>query len=204
MSQLDFPYISGTSIYTTVDTYDTTKPQNGALNPLGKRYTFPLDPSVQSSTVNYALGTPLTVAYVRFVSSGAAAMLSGPGLVYWVDKEFSTVTGTASESAFGINGVAGWVLANTTSYPGSLTGAQLTTAVNGNYCFIATGGYLHNAIGITAAAAGDYLIGGATSFTPVRMTANSAPTNTVAGMCATALSGIFVDVLIKNFGPFNF
>jgi len=201
MGQLGFPYISTGNLYTAVDTYNTALLNNGALNPLGTRYTYPLNPA---SVLSYGTGAPLTIAYVRYNSTSNPNFLAAPGVVYWVDKQFTTVTGLYSESAFGINGIAGYVLPNTASYPGSLTGAQLATVINGNFVFIAVGGYLPGAESITSVAAGDYLIGGTTAFVPVRMTANSAPTNRVLGMATTAIASGVSDVLLGNFGLFTF
>jgi hypothetical protein len=207
------PVING-SPYSSFDPYTTTAYgtlPNGAYNPLGTRYTYPLNPAAAIGTPPYkGLGAPLSIAYVQYVSSSAPALLAAPGLVYWVDKSFSSVTGVYSESAFGINGVAGYMLLNTTSYPGSLTGAQLAallapTATTGGYVWIAVGGYVPGATSITSVAAGDYLIGSTTTFTPARMAANAAPTNTVAGMAVTGVStGGLSDVLLKNFGPYSF
>ena len=201
MSMLGFPPITTGNIATTIDTYVSTSPNYGGTCPLGTQWTLPIN---SASILAYGRGAPQTIAYVRMNSSGAAAMLANPGLVYWVDKNFQSVTGTASESAFGINGVAGYTMLCTGTYPGALTGAALTTLVNGNLIWIVTGGYVPGATSITSVAAGDFLIGGGTSFTPARMTANSAPTNRVIGMATTAISGGVSDVLIGQFGPFTF
>ena len=201
MSMLGFPPITTGNIATTIDTYVSGSPNSGGTCPLGTQWTLPIP---QASILAYGRGAPQTIAYVRMNSSGAAAMLANPGVVYWVDKNFQSVTGTASESAFGVNGVAGYTMLCTGTYPGALTGAALTTLVNGNLIWIVTGGYVPGATSITSVAAGDFLIGSATSFTPARMTANSAPTNRVIGMATTAISGGVSDVLIGQFGPFTF
>jgi len=72
----------------------------------------------------------------------------------------------------------------------------LKAVVQGNFIWIVIAGYIPAATSITAVAAGDYLIGGGTAFTPARMAANSSPTNTVVGMSATALSGAVSDIYV--------
>jgi hypothetical protein len=47
----------------------------------------------------------------------------------------------------------------TGTYPGALTGAALTTLVNGNLIWIVTGGYVPGATSITSVAAGDFDLG---------------------------------------------
>ncbi len=213
----EFPVISTGNLYTAIDAFNSTLPDNGALNPPGSRWTLPINLANAIGAQPYkGIGAPLQVAYVLYGSATNPNFLASPGLVYWVDKSFTTVSGAVADGAFSTNGVAGWILVNTTNYPGSYTGATLATLVNnsfststtpysgGSYVFIVTGGYIPGATSVASVAAGDYLIGGGTSFTPARMTAGTAPTNTVAGMAVTAVAGGLSDVLVKNFGPYQF
>jgi len=203
----EYPVISGNSLYTTIDTYNTALLNNGALNPLGARFQYPLTVPIASATAGQ--GAPQTIAYVQYKSSSNPAFIASPGLVYWVDKTFTTVTGVYSESAFGINGVAGYMLLNTTNYPGSLTGAALAALVNpsggtsaGNFIWIVVDGYVPGARSAASVAAGDFLIGSTTTFNPARMVANTAPTNRVVGMATTAVASNLSDVIIGGIGPF--
>jgi hypothetical protein len=199
----EYPVIFSGSIYTTLDVSNTnsglTAPaNNGALNLLGAEYTLPLNPALAIGTAPYkGLGAPLRIKYVQYLSTAASSFIAAPGVVYWTDTSFTIVTGLASEALNGsINAVAGYIALNTTNYPGSLTGAQLLAAVKGNFCWIVTGGYLPAAESVGSVVAGDYLIGSASAFIPARMAANSAPTNTVLGMAATAVSNSLSDVVV--------
>ena len=210
----EYAVISTGNIYTAIDTYDTTKPNNGALSPLGAQFQFPVGTQLSASkgtaynSTGIGLGKPPIITYVQYKSASKPAIIAYPGLVYWVDDSFTTVTGVYSESFAGINGVAGYMMVNTTDYPGSLTGAQLAAVLDpsggasvGNFLWIVTGGYAPAVRSITSVVAGDFLIGSATTFVPARMAANSAPTNRVVGMATTNLSGSVSDVIVGGIGP---
>ena len=193
MLSAEYPVISSGSLYTTIDTYNSLLQNNGALNVLGNHYAWPPISAAQLGTKGP--GAQATIAYVQYKSSSAPACIAAPGVVYWVDSTFQTVTGVYSESAFGINGVAGYMLLNTTNYPGSLTGAQLAALLQpgggsapGSFIWIQTSGYITGARSVASVAAGDMLIGSTSTFIPARMAANSAPTNKVIGMAVTAVS----------------
>ena len=193
MLSAEYPVISTGNPYTTIDTYNSTLQNNGALNVLGNHYAWPPISAAQLGTKGP--GAQGSIAYVQYKSSSAPACIAAPGVVYWVDSTFQTVTGVYSESAFGINGVAGYMLVNTTNYPGSLSGSALAAllqpgggSVAGNFIWIQTGGYVIGARSAASVAAGDFLIGSTTTFNPARMAANSAPTNRVIGMAVTAVS----------------
>jgi len=196
MPMLGYPPIDGT-IYTALDSV--------AQCPLGTRYTYPLNPAAAIGSTPYkGLGAPQTVCYVQYLATAASNFVAQPGTVYWVDESYTSVTGLYSESAFGLNGAAGWILINTTNYPGSLTGAQLLAAVKGNYCWIVTGGFIPGCYSAGSVAAGEWLIGSTTAFQPARVTAGNAPTYPVFGQAATAVSmATLSDVLVSGFGPFN-
>ena len=207
MLSQEYPVITTGNPYTTIDTYNSALLNNGALNNLGAHYYWP--PLNPGNIVTKGIGAQATIAYVQYKSASAPACIASPGLVYWVDNTFTSVTGVYSESAFGINGVAGYMLVNTTNYPGSLTGAALAAllqpgggSVAGNYIWIQTGGYVIGARSAASVAAGDFLIGSTTTFNPARMVANTAPTNRVVGMAVTAVSSNLSDVLLSGFGPF--
>jgi hypothetical protein len=207
MLSAEYPVITTGNPYTTIDTYNTAVINNGALNPLGSHYFWP--PLNPASIVTKGIGAQAMIAYVQYKSTSNPNLIASPGIVYWVDNTFTTVTGVSSESAFGINGVAGYLLLNTTNYPGSLTGAALALLLNpsggsaaGNFCWIQTGGYVIGARSAASVAAGDFLIGSTTTFNPARMVANTAPTNRVVGMAVTAVSSNLSDVLLSGFGPF--
>lgn len=197
------------NLYTSIDTYNSALENNGATCPLGTRYTYPLGTQLSPTTgfgyvsSGAGLGVPLTICYVRYNSTTNADWLANPGVVYWQDKTFTVVTGSSGDAADGINAIAGYVLINTTNYPGSLTGAQLKAVVQGNFIWIVVAGYVPGATSITSTAVGDTLIGGGTAFTPARVAANTAPTNRAVGMAVTAISSGVSDVLVGQVsGPF--
>ena len=216
----DYPVISSGSIYTTLDPFGATSASgalvnNGAYNVPGTRYQLPFNPANAIGAQPYkGISLPLTVAYVLYGSATNPNFLANPGVVYWTDESYTTVSGHSADSFLGVDGVAGYVLLNTTQYPGSYTGATLATLVNnsysktptpysgGSYLFIAVGGFLPGATAVASSVAGDWLIGGSgTDFTPVRVAKGTAPTNKVLGQAQTAVTvGGLCDVWLGPYG----
>jgi hypothetical protein len=201
----EFPIITTGNLYTAIDTYAstiTTQPPvnspswpNGAQNPIGAAYLLSPGAS-EGPTMLYGgngYGAPLIVRYVRYNSTTAAAMLAYPAPVYWTDETYTTVTGTFSEgnpAATGnLNSLAGWLLPNFTAL--SKTGAAATTALNGNFCFIATKGFLPAAAVGASTAVGDALIGASGNFIVTRTASGSAP---LCSKLALALSAVTANV----------
>jgi hypothetical protein len=194
----DYPYVTTGNVYTTVDTYNSALLNNGAVVPPGSEYSLPINGAAIPTT---GQGWPLTIKYVRYLSTAADNFIASPGLVYFTDETGTVVSGNPTDgSSFGINAIAGWCPINTTNYPGSLTGAQLLAAVKGNFIWIITGGFIAGARSAASVAKGDYLIGSTSAFLPARMVAGTAPTNTVAGMALSAVASNLSDILVKGFG----
>lgn len=216
----EFPVISTGNLYTAIDTYGSTistqpptntpSNPNGALNPLGA--TFLLEPGAQGIPAIYypggslnsnGWGAPLVIRYVRYNSTANPALLAAPAPVYWTDETYTTVTGVFSEglpAATGnLNSLAGLLLVNTTNYPGSKTGAQLATILNGNFCFIVTRGFVAAASAPAATAVGDALVGTAGNFTLARVASGTAPTSRYNFIAQSALSASnTADVLVNT------
>ena len=191
MFGIDYPVVSTGNIFTAIDTYNSAALNNGALNVLGSVYQVPLNPA----NTGAGAGSNVYVKYVRYNPTASQNFLTGPVLVYWKDETFTTVTGLYSEAFAGINNIAGWMLPNTTST--GLTGANLATAMNGNFCFIQVGGFLSQAYVTAAAAAGASVYGAASTFGATGTTAAStAPPNTVAGWSLAAASSNLVDLYV--------
>ena len=207
--QYEFPEVSTGSLYTAIDTYASTistqpptnvpSNPNGALNPIGSAFLIapgsslitPAQyyPSASGSLNSNGWGAPLIVRYVRYNSTTNAAWLAYPAPVYWTDETYTTVTGTLSEAlGANLNALAGWALVNTTAYPGSKTGAQLATLVNGNFIFIATKGFVPAAAVVALTAVGDAIIGAAGNFTVTRTASGSAPASSRNALALTAVS----------------
>jgi hypothetical protein len=206
--QYEFPVVSTGSLYTAIDTYGSTistqpptnipSNPNGALNPIGAAFLIapgsslysPAQyyPSASGSLNSNGWGAPLIVRYVRYNSTTAAAMLAYPAPVYWTDETYTTVTGTFSEGlgAGNLNSLAGWLLPNSTSL--ALTGAKSTTALNGNFCFIATKGFVPAAAVVASTAVGDAIVGASGNFTVTRTASGSAPVSSRNALALTAVS----------------
>jgi hypothetical protein len=220
--QYEYPVISTGNIGTVIDTYSntiTTQPPtntpswpNGALNPIGAAFLLPpnsLDlpvninyPSASGSLNSNGWGAPLIVRYVRYNSTTAANWLATPAPVYWTDETYTTVTGTFSEglpAATGnLNSFAGYAWINTAIYPGSKTGAQLTTLINGNFIFIVTKGFLPGAYVPGSTAIGDSLAGVTGNFTLQRTASGTAPISRRMAIAQTAIASGAADVLVDT------
>ena len=205
--QYEFPVVSTGSLYTAIDTYGSTistqpptnipSNPNGALNPLGAAFLIapgsPLYSPAQfypgGSLNSNGWGAPLVVRYVRYNSTTNANLLAYPAPVYWTDETYTTVTGTFSEgnpaSTGNLNSLAGWLLPNYTSL--GLTAAKAATALNGNFCFIATKGFVPAAAVVASTAVGDAIIGASGNFTVTRTASGSAP---LCSKLALALSAV--------------
>jgi hypothetical protein len=210
---LDFAVINSGNPYTNIDPYiasasstqqviQSNQPPypNGAYNLLGQAYLSPVIPGLLS-TVN-GQGAPLVLRYVRYNSTTNANCLAYPAPVAWTDETFTTVTGTFSEgnpAATGnLNSFAGLLLVNTTIYPGSLTGAQLATALNGNYVWIATSGFVKGAYVPGSTAIGDSLTMSSGNFTLTRTASGTAPISKRILQALTAISSGNADVLVDT------
>jgi hypothetical protein len=193
----EYPIISsnlstGLGVYGTCDPYNTAAPNNGALNPLGSVYFIPSSAQGGNTTLpsvaGYASG--LWVKYVRYYSSGnAAATVAGPGVVYYIDETFTTVSGTFSEGNAAGTGnsssAAGFLLPNSGTAAGYGLGstAFTKTILNGNYVFIGLAGFIPGAwLGYSGAAAYDPVVGASGGFILAKTTG---VLRTIAFCCST-------------------
>lgn len=187
---LDYPVVSTGNLFTSIDPYNSANPNNGALNTPGAIYQAPINQALIGTKGpapnNY-------YKYARYNPTVTQTLKTGPVLVYWKDETFQTVTGLYSESfTGGINGIAGWMLYNTT-----VNTAAVATDINGNFCWIQVGGLLVGAWVTTAAAAGASIYGAASTFGATGTTAaNTAPPNVVAGWSLAAAASNLVDLYV--------
>lgn len=191
---LDFPKIgsanpiTGQTLYTVIDPYNTALENNGALQPLGSIYQAPLNPS---SLVTSGIGLNAYYKYVRYNPTVTQALKTGPVLVYWKDKTFTTVTGLASE-ALSLDLPAGWLLYNTTSLS-----SAVAADINGNYCWILVGGYLPGAWVTTGTAVGGAIIPSGSTFGATGYIAPStAITDPVVGRVVTVAASNLSDLYV--------
>jgi len=188
---IDYPVVSTGSVYTSIDTYNTALLNNGAQNVLGSMYALPLNPSLVGTAANGS-GAQRFVKYVRYNPTASQTILTGPAPVYWKDETYTTVTGLLSEAFVpNANGIAGWLLYNTTTTP-----SAVAATINGNFCFIAVGGFWAGAVSLTATAAGDALYGATGAFTVSRTGAGAAITGRVAAFAQTAIASLLSDIYI--------
>jgi hypothetical protein len=182
--------ISTGNVRTTIDTYNGSSfgsyPEPyGAKNPLGAAYY-----DNPTSTAN-SYGTGTKYRYVRYnsASNPTPTGVTGPFPVYWTDATFTTVTPVVSEAIFnGPNAIAGLAMPNLTSLS-QYTAAQLATALNGNYIWIAVGGYVSGIWAPASTAVGDQLIGvAASTFNLARVAAGTAPTSRCVAYATTAVA----------------
>jgi hypothetical protein len=214
----EFPIITTGNLYTAIDTYASTistqpptnSPSwpNGAQNPIGSAYllvpgAFEYSPPIYypgGSLNSNGWGAPLIVRYVRYNSTTNANLLAYPAPVYWTDETYSTVSGTFTEgnpsSTGNLNSLAGWLLPNFTSL--NLTAAKAATALNGNFCFIATKGFVPAAAVVASTAVGDALVGAAGNFTVTRTASGSAPVSSRNALALTAVTAnVTADIWIN-------
>jgi len=145
-----------------------TVPNNGARMPVGVAFYYP--------DTN---GRRLKYRYVRYNPTATVALTQNtnvPGIVFWTDNNFQTVSPTMSESVTaGANSVAGWLL-NVNATPG-------------NYVCIQVAGYLANAVVAASTAKDDNLIGlGSTPLICGRVASGGTLTTKVIGVALTAIA----------------
>jgi len=209
----EFPVISTGNLYTAIDTYastvstqppiNTPSNPNGALNPAGSLFLLTYGAS-SGPSILYAgkgWGAPLMVRYVRYSSTANPNLLATPAPVYWTDETFTTVSGVFSEgnpAATGnLNSLAGILLVNSASL--GLSAAAAATALNGNWCFIVTKGWLSGVTVPGSTAVGDSLTGTSGNFTMTRTASGSASPSSHYLQALTAISGAnTADVLVNT------
>lgn len=173
------------NVRTTVDAYDSTKLNNGAKNPLGASY---YDNTVSLANPNGVFGK---FRYVRYNSVTNAAVKAFPGVVFWADNTYTTVTSTVSEAVdTTVSSIAGYLMPNSTDISG-FTAALL----NGNYVWIQVGGWIKGAAAAASTAVGDAVIG-LNTWVPGRTALNTAPLNRVLAWALTAVASNVSDMMI--------
>jgi hypothetical protein len=194
------------NVRTSIDAFDSTKPNNGAVNPIGMKY-FDSVGSLPTSSGGTAVltfpgyfGAPVAYRYVRFKGTAAPAINTGPALVWWQDATFTSVTPTKSEAIGGGNSFpAGFLMLNSTDVS-TMTTAILNGGGNGSFVWIAVAGLVKSAVS-AATAAGDKLMGGAADWATnggsTIVTATTAATSRIAGY-AVAASPADVLVVIEG------
>jgi hypothetical protein len=143
------------------------------------------------TSVTNPSGTPTIFMLVQYKSTAQPAPVAAPAPVYWTDETMTTVSGVSTESVAGLNGLAGYLMLNTTSLS-SLTAAQL----QGAQCLIQVAGVITGATSPASIVAGDWIIGAAGNFTPGRVAAGTAPGYKPYGRALSAVSSGLCDILL--------
>lgn len=216
----EFPYVSTGNLYTCIDTYASTistqppsnSPSwpNGAYNPIGSAFLLAPGsyfvpavnyPSASGSLNSKGWGAPMVVRYVRYNSTTNANLLATPGPVYWTDETYTTVTGTFSEGnpagTGNGNSMAGLLLLNSSATSLNETGALAATALNGNFCFIVTKGFVPGVTVNGSAAIGATQVGTSGNFTFANVASGTAPTFTHYVNVVSAPASSIADVWVN-------
>lgn len=175
---------------TYMDVYTTVPgpyPPYGQKAPLGAAY---MD---NTPSTTYPWGVPAKYRYVRYNSTANAAVVGYPAPVFWTDAGRTTVTSTMSEGITATQqDLAGWMMLNS----GDQT-ALTATILNGNFVFICVAGLVTGAASAASIAAGDWLIGGATAWTPVRVAGGTASGYKIGAYALTAVSSSKSDIVVQ-------
>lgn len=159
----------------------------GEVQVPGQRYF-----SVSNKTASNPFGSQLVYMLVNYKSTAMPAPTSAPAPVYWTDNTYTTVSGVESESLIGLNGIAGYLMVNTTSYSG-LTAAQL----QGAQVLIAVAGRLVGGVSPAAIVAGDWIVGLNGNWTPARVAQATAPGYRTFGVAETAVASGLCNILLN-------
>jgi hypothetical protein len=164
----------------------------GEAQVLGQRYF-----GVSNPTPANPYGTPAIFILVQYLSTSATVIgnvPAAPAPVYWTDQTYTTVSGISTESAFGLNGIAGFMQINTTSLP-NLTTAKLL----GANILIQVAGYLAGAVGPASGTAGvgNALCGYAGNFASQAIVAGTAPGYRTLGIQASAVAAGVCNVMVN-------
>lgn len=178
-TQLWNPTLSPIQVYANI----------GEIQVPGQRYF-----SLGSNSVTAAnpFGAPGIYMLVNYKSTANPAPAAAPAPVYWTDNTYTTVSGVESESLLGLNGIAGYLMVNTTDLT-SLTAAML----NGSQTFIQVAGYLIGGIAPASTVAGDWIIGASGNFLPARVASGTAPGFRTYGVAATAVASGLANMLLN-------
>lgn len=156
---------------------------------LGQRYVG------SAKTTTNPNGSPSIFMLVQYLPTSATVtgnLAAAPAPVYWTDTTYTTVSGISTESGFGLNGIAGYMMANTTDVPG-LT----ATLVIGAQLFIQVAGNLVNAVAPTNnQASGNWIVPVAGTFQSAGVVGGTAPGYRTLGVQTSATANSQCNVLV--------
>lgn len=172
------------------------EPPYGQLNNLGASYFDNTGKATLNGTVTFTpFGVPTKYRYVKYLSTDTTAVKGYPSPVFWVDEQMTTVSDKMSEGYTTTQqSIAGWLMVNSTDLT-TLTITILNNSGNGSGVLIAVAGFV-SAAGAAAAGAGDWLIGGATAWTPVVVASGTSTGYRQAAYALTAASSNQADIFV--------
>ena len=174
---------------TTMDVYSTTP---GPYPPYNQKAQLGAEYIDNTPSTTYPWGVPAKYRYVRYNSTANAAVVAYPAPVFWTDEGHTTVSSTMSEGVTATQqDLAGWMMLNSGDQT-SLTAAIL----NGNFVYICVAGLVLGAASAASIVAGDWLIGGATAWTPVRVASGTATGYKQGAIALTAVSSSKSDIFV--------
>jgi hypothetical protein len=171
-------------------------PPYGQLAPFGAVYYDNAPSANLNGTVTLLpFGIPSKYRYVKYLSTDTTAVKAYPAPVFWVDEQMTTVSDKMSEGYSTVQqSIAGWLMANSTDISG-LTITNLNNSGNGCGVFICVAGFV-SAAAAAAANAGDWLIGGATAWTPVVVASGTSTGYRQAAYALTAAASSQADIFV--------
>lgn len=175
--------------------------QFGLTNPLGSTFVDVGGPdSISGTLTQLPLGTISIYRYVLYKSTANPALIANPGMVYYTNNTFTTVSGAIADGVTGTaSDFAGYLMPNTTDLS-VLTNTILNNAGLGSGVWICIGGFVKAAASVASTAVGDTLVGSATAFTPARVASGTAPTFVRNATALTAVASSASDVVV-NIAP---
>lgn len=178
--------------------FTNLNPPVGALNPFGTVYMDNAPSATLNGTVTkLPSGIPSKYRYVKYLSTDTTAVKAYPSPVFWVDEQMTTVSDKMSEGYTTTQqSIAGWLMVNSTDLT-TLTITLLNNGGNGSGVFICVAGFVSNANVVTASA-GDWLIGGATAWTPVAVASGtSTGYKQAAYLLVASVSNAAADIFVE-------
>jgi hypothetical protein len=195
--------------FASMTPFNAALQNNGARNPLGAVYFRPspsqgggLTPGGGTLQTAVGYGSGLWMKYVLYKSTSNPAVVTGPGVVYWTDETFTTVSGAYAEGVVAnkASSVAGWLLPNSGVVAGvgagttNFTATLLNNGGLGSFVWIGLKGFIP-ACSLTAGNASDLVFGTTGAFTIAAIADGTAISRRVAGYIMSTPASSAGDVL---------
>ncbi len=178
-----------TSVYNPAQSGNPLYAGIGQGQILGQRYVG------SAKTTSNPNGSPsifLLVQYLKTSATTTGNLQTAPAPLYWTDTTYTTVSGISTESGFGLNGIAGYMMTNLTDYPALtaaiLLGAQIFMQVAGNIASVIAP--------TTNQVSGNWIVPVAGTFVSAGVTAGTAPGYRALGVQTSATASGLCNALV--------